>query len=280
MNHILKNHNRLRALSVRILILMVALTMMSACGKRSASGLILAGSTSVQPFAEGLAEAYAKLHPEISIDVQGGGSSAGIMSAQTHTADIGMSSRGLKDEEKSLWSLVIALDGMAVIVHPDNPVNNLSMEQVRAIYAGTITNWSQVGGNNAKIHVITREEGSGTRSAFEDLVMDDHDIDPRSIVQDSNGTVRQLVGDDKNAIGYISLGLVNANVKALNFDGVVASKENVINKTYPLSRPYLFVIDGEPVGEVKKFIDFVTSPEGKAILDQEGLITIDEGSSQ
>lgn len=270
-------HHLLKPIQIGLLVL-VTFTM-SACGQKSANGLIIAGSTSVQPFAETLSEAYMKLHSEISIDVQGGGSSAGIMSAQTNTADIGMSSRALKDDETSLWSVVLAIDGLAVILHPKNNVSSLTLAQVRDIYAGVITNWSQLGGKDAKIHVITREEGSGTRSAFESLLMNKVEIDPHSIVQDSNGTVRQLVGDDINAIGYISLGLVNDKVKAVELDGVPATRENVINGTYILSRPYLFVTSQEPVGEVKKFIDFCLSPEGKALLDAEGLITTESGGN-
>ncbi|KAF0223854.1 MAG: phosphate transport system substrate-binding protein [Erysipelotrichaceae bacterium] len=264
----------------KIILLVFMTSLSSGCNRKNVNGLILAGSTSVQPFAETLAEAYMKLHSEISIDVQGGGSSAGVMSAQTNTADIGMSSRSLKDKEKTLWSVEIARDGLAIIINPKNTITSLTLNQVRDIYSGVITNWSQLGGKDKDIHVITREEGSGTRSAFEDLLMDDIEIDPHSIVQDSNGTVRQLVGDDANAIGYISLGLVNEKVKALELDGVAATRENVLNGTYVLSRPYLFVTSSEPVGEVKKFIDFVLSADGRALLDLEGLITYDSGGSQ
>lgn len=252
-------------------ILLLGLT--SGCSKTESVGVIIAGSTSVQPFAEALSEEFMKLYPDIIIDVQGGGSSAGIKSAQTETADIGMSSRSLKEEESGLWSLEIARDGLVVIVHPSNSIDNLSLQQVRDIYSGVITNWKQLGGIDHEIHVITREEGSGTRSAFEDLVMEDIDINPRSIVQDSNGTVLQLTKDDANAIGYISLGLVNETIKALELDGVKASHENVINGSYNLSRPFLFVSYQEPTGDVLKFIEFVSSDEGKALLDQEGLVT-------
>jgi len=245
----------------------------ASCSKQEEAGVIVAGSTSVQPFSEALAEEYMRLNPGIIIDVQGGGSSAGIKSAQTSTADIGMSSRSLKDEEQDLWSVEIARDGLAVIVNPNNNITDLSLKQVQDIYSGSITNWNQLGGHDAEIHVITREEGSGTRSAFEDLVMDDSEINPRSIVQDSNGTVRQLVGDDPNAIGYVSLGLVNDKVIALKLDGVKATHDNVLNGTYNLSRPFLFVTSSEPTGEVKKFIDFVLSEEGKKMLDAEGLVT-------
>jgi len=267
-----------RVLSLAFVI--VLLSFNSACGKQDEAGVIVAGSTSVQPFSEALAEEYMRLNPSVIIDVQGGGSSAGIKSAQTNTADIGMSSRSLKEEEQALWSVEIARDGLAVIVNPDNLITDLTLKQVQDIYSGVYTNWSQLGGNDSEIHVITREEGSGTRSAFEDLVMDDVEINPRSIVQDSNGTVRQLVGDDPNAIGYVSLGLVNEKVIALKLDGVKATHDNVINGTYNLSRPFLFVTNSEPTGEVKKFIDFVLSDEGKKILDAEGLVTFENGVTE
>jgi phosphate transport system substrate-binding protein len=266
-----------RTLSLLFVIFSVSLT--SGCSQSNEVGIIIAGSTSVQPFAEALAEEYMRLNPGFIIDVQGGGSSAGIMSAQTNTADIGMSSRELKDEEKTLWSVEIARDGLAVIVHPSNPVHNLTLQQVRYIYSGVITNWNQLGGVNKKIHVITREEGSGTRSAFESLVMNEINIDPHSIVQDSNGTVRLLVGDDPYSIGYVSLGLVNEKVKAVELDGVKATRDNVINGTYNLSRPFIFVASAEPSGDVKKFLEFVLSDEGKRMLNAEGLITFDNGGT-
>jgi len=253
------------------------------CGCQQGEGVIVAGSTSVQPYAEVLEEDYALLHPDSLIDIQGGGSSAGITAVESGTADIGMSSRMLKDEESHLWSVEIAKDGLAIIIHPDNQVGDLTLEQVRGIYAGDIVNWSELGGSDARIHVIAREEGSGTRSAFEDLVMDeDSRITPRAIVQNSNGAVRMLVSDDKYAVGFISLGLVDhlqgmKPVKALRLDGVEPSRENVINGTYSLYRPFLFVCDGEPSGEAKNFIDFVMSPEGQDILVAEGLIPAVEG---
>jgi len=248
---------------------------MFSCGDNSDS-VIAAGSTSVQPYAEILAEKYMLLYPGSVIDVQGGGSSAGIEAAETGTADIGMSSRALTDDENGrLWSVEIAKDGLAVIVNPKNPVKNLTLEQVRDIYANKITDWSEVGGNNAKIHVITREEGSGTRSAFTDLIMDKQQITPKAIVQDSNGAVRQLVSSDPNSIGFISLGLVDKTiVKAVELNGIEATAANVINGTYNFSRPFLFVSKGEPEGIAKQFIDFTLSPEGQQMLVNEGLISV------
>jgi phosphate transport system substrate-binding protein len=252
--------------------------LLASCARPEAA-VILAGSTSVQPFAEALAQEYMKTRAGLLVEVQGGGSAAGILAAQSGTADIGMSSRGLKEAEKGLWSVEIAKDGLAVVVHPSNPVADLTLAQLRGIYTGAVTDWSQVGGAKGRIHVITREEGSGTRSAFVDLVMEKQEIDPRSIVQDSNGAVRQLVADDPGAIGYLSMGLVDARVKAVSLGGVAATREDVVNGTYGLSRPFLFVSDGEPAGEAKAFIDFVLSAEGQRLLEAQGLVAVQQGGA-
>jgi phosphate transport system substrate-binding protein len=206
------------------------------------------------------------------VDIQGGGSSAGITATESGTADIGMSSRDLNETEKQMWNVEIAKDGLAIIIHPDNPINNLSLSQIKDIYTGNVVNWNELGGADHRIHIIAREEGSGTRSAFDSLVMNDVRISPRSIIQDSNGSVRQLVASDKNSIGFISLGLTNESVKAIQIDGVAASWENVQNGSYTLYRPFIFVSNGPPTGESKRFIDFTLSEEGQNILITEGLI--------
>jgi len=254
-------------------------SLLSGCASRVQAGTILAGSTSVQPFAEVLAEEFMILYPGTTIDIQGGGSSAGIMAAENGTAEIGMSSRSLNETEKKLWSVEIARDGLAVIVNPANPLTGLTTAQVRDIYSAVVTNWSEVGGPDAKIHLIAREEGSGTRSAFESLVMNKIGITPKAIVQDSNGAVRQLVSDDPDAIGFLSLGLVNANVKALELDGVAATDAHVVDGTYKLSRPFLFVAASEPTGQAKEFVDFTLSAAGQKMLATEGLIPTSTGGA-
>ncbi len=259
----------------------LAAMLLPGCGRKSGTGVIVAGSTSVQPYAEVLAEEYMIINAGTAIDIQGGGSAAGITAAQSGVADIGMSSRALKEEEKGLWSVEIARDGLAVIVNPANPVQDLTLDQIRGIYSRTITDWSEVGGRKHEIHVITREEGSGTRSAFTELVMGKTaEISPKAIVQDSNGAVRQLVADDPDAVGFISLGLVNENIKALKLGGVAATRENVENGSYNLTRPFLFVASGEPAGPAKEFIDFTLSREGQKILADEGLIPPSKGTGK
>lgn len=254
--------------------LSLTITIISGCSRSNAS-IILAGSTSVQPFAEKLAEEYMILHPDITIDIQGGGSAAGIMAAKSSTADIGMSSRALKSDETNLWYVEIAKDGLAIIVNPENPVTNLTLAQVQDIYSGKTDSWNRLGGNSSKIHVFTREEGSGTRSAFESLVMGTTHIMGEAMVQDSNGAVRQLVADDRNAIGFISLGLVDKTVKPIKLNNIIPTREHVIDGSYLLSRPFLFLAAKEPTGLVKDFIDFTLSAKGKALLDAEGLVTVE-----
>jgi len=262
---------------IQILLIILLLILMTSCGGRSNANLVVAGSTSVQPYIELLAEEFERLYPGSGIDIQGGGSSAGITAAESGAADIGMSSRWLKRGEDELWSVEIAKDGLAVIVHPDNPISNLTLGQIRDIYAAVITDWSQLGGRQAKIHLIAREEGSGTRSAFEEMVMGVENtgrrMTPRAIIQNSNGAVRQLVAGDPNSIGFISLGLVDQTVKAVKLGGIEATPENVINRSYTLFRPFLFVTKAiPPTGLAMEFINFILSPQGKELMTQEGLI--------
>ncbi len=236
------------------------------------ASIIIAGSTSVQPFAEKLAEIYMVKHPNTVVNVQGGGSTAGIRAAQSGIANIGTSSRNLHPEEKGLFEIPIAFDGIAVIVNPKNPIHTLSTETLRAIYAGKILTWKRLTGVDHRITTITREEGSGTRGAFEELVMEKLEIDPGCIVQDSNGAVRELVATDPYAIGYISLGLVNKQVKAVALDGVKPSVQAVKEKRYRFFRPFLFLTKKRPTGLTLHFICFVLSQEGQRILAKEGLI--------
>ena len=261
-----------RATAAAALVLSAAL--LAACGGGPEEVIIVAGSTSVQPYAELLAEEYEHLHPGRGIDIQGGGSSAGVTAARSGAADIGMSSRAMGEDERDLKSFEIARDGLAMIAHPDNPVSDLTLEQVRDIYSEKISDWSEVGGVAARIHIIAREEGSGTRGAFEDLVMGDAVITPRAIIQDSNGAIRQLVAGDPRSIGFISAGLVDETVKYLELDGVAPTWRNLREGDYQLFRPFLFVTDGWPEGLAKEFIDFTLSPDGQRVLIDEGLVSL------
>lgn len=236
--------------------------------------LCIAGSTSVQPFAEKLAEVYMHRHTGVRIDVQGGGSSAGIYAATQGAADLGASSRELLGAEKKLVEIAIAFDGIAVIVHPANPLTTITLAEIRQIFTRAVTDWSALGLPPHAIHLITREEGSGTREAFEHLVMNKQDITPAALVQDSNGSVREIVAGDPNAIGYISAGLVDERVKALAIDGVFPTRENIKSHAYKLTRRFLFVAQAAPAGPSKEFVDFILGPDGQGILETEGLVGV------
>lgn len=233
----------------------------------------MAGSTSVEPFAELLAEEYMLRDPQSHIYVQGGGSSAGIEAVRSGAAHIGMSSRSLIGKEKSLYAVAIARDAIAIIVHPKNPVDDTALVRVREVFSGGIRNWKELGGPDQPVVLVTREEGSGTREAFQKLVMGEEEIALEALVQDSNGAIRQVVAGDPNAIGYISLGLVNETVKALQISGTTASIKSIENGRYHLVRPFLFVFLSEPAAEAKAFLDFVLSSEAQKLLAREGLVT-------
>ncbi len=257
-------------------VFIVFLLAIPACRKAgdTESALTIAGSTSVQPFAEKLAETYMAGHPGLAINVQGGGSTAGVRAAETGAAQIGMSSRHLKDNEKALHQVTIALDGIAIIVNAANPVAELTRAEVAAIFAGEIPRWNQVGGTGRPIHFVTREEGSGTRGAFEEMVMGKKEIAPRALVQDSNGAVREIVASDPDALGYISLGLVDRRVRAVAVDGVLPTHETILAKRYAVVRPFLFLTREEPAGAARAFIDFVLGSDGQRLLGLEGLIPV------
>ena len=250
------------------------LLMVSVGCQRSKAGITVAGSTSVEPFAELLAEEYMSHHQGSHIYVQGGGSTAGIEAVRSHAANIGMSSRSLMGTEKSLYAVTIAKDAIAIIVHSKNPVEGLSLVKVRDVFSGKIRNWKELGGHDHPIILVTREEGSGTREAFQKLVMGEEEISLEALVQDSNGAIRQVVAGDPSAVGFISLGLINEKVKPLRISGVESSVKNIESRRYHLVRPFLFVFNGEPTGEAKSFLDFVMSPEAQRLLSQEGLVSI------
>ena len=251
---------------------------LAGCGRATSAEeqqLTLTGSTSVTPFAEQLAELFEHEHPGNKINIQGLGSSAGIQAATNGTVEIGMSSRHLEEEETAeLKPIEIARDALAIIVHPSNPITNLSTEQIRQIFTAQVTNWSEVGGRDAPIVVVTREAGSGTYGAFEELVMNKELPAPSALRQGSNGAVRQIVAKDPDAIGYISLGIVDETVKAVSVDGVQASAEAVRSGEYKLVRPFLFVQrkDASLSPLASTFLEFVLSPEGQEQLVQAGLV--------
>lgn len=256
------------------LIAVAAILMLApGCTDGQARAVSVVGSTSVQPFAELLAEEYAVKNPSENVDVQGGGSTAGLQAVANNLADIGMCSRSLNPEEAGEFTAtVIARDGLAIVVNPTNPVGELTTVQLRGLFSGSIQNWSEVGGANMPVRPITREEGSGTRESFVHLVMAADRISRRALTQESNGAVKELVKGDPAAIGYMSLGLVGHELKAVRMDGITPTSENVLAGTYLLARPFLFVTRGTLRPEAQRFLDFVLSPDSQRTLVTEGLV--------
>ncbi|MGD0337769.1 MAG: phosphate ABC transporter substrate-binding protein [Bacteroidota bacterium] len=243
------------------------------CGKNKLS-VTLAGSTAFQPFAENLAEQYMKTHPDVTITVQGGGSAVGVQSAISGAAQIGMADLViLPDEAKALTTTIVARDGIALVVHPSNPVTNLTSQQVRDIFNGKIKNWKEAGGSDVPITVVSREAGSGTRSSFEQIMKDIH-LTKDALIQDSNGTIRETVANDANAIGYLSHGLLNEKIKAIKIDGQECTIESIVAGKYILVRPIYLLVKGAPEGEIKNFIDYVLSSEGQQTIKAKGLIPV------
>jgi phosphate transport system substrate-binding protein len=267
----------------RLLLIGLAIVLAASLSSCAEGGALRGAGGEDNNYSRVTVEEYSSVYRGRAVDIQGGGSSAGYRAAKSGAAGIGMLSRFLTEKEQDVVEFIIAKDGLAMIVHPSNVISNLTLEQIRMIYTAEITNWSQIGGANKKIHIIAREEGSGTRGAFDEMVMHSGEgadfITPKAIIQNSNGAIRQLVANDPASIGFISLGLVNEQVKALSIDGAAASRENVADGSYRLFRPFLFVTDGEPQGNVKDFIDFVMSPRGQAVLEHEGLIPLHEAVS-
>ncbi len=253
-------------------VIFVALALVG-CGHGASATITEAGSTTVQPVAEKLAAAFKQKNPNVTVTIQGGGSSVGIKSAADGTVDIGAASRELKSDEPKLVTHLLAREGIAIIVHPsNNAMTGLTKDQVVKIFAGEITSWNQIGGGSGTITVVAREEGSGTRTAFEEMIMGKTLITERAILQPSNGALRTSVSTTPLAIGFISLGYLDNTVKALSIDGVAPTEENCKSGKYPVVRPLYFLTKEQPTGLVKEFIDYCLGSEGQAIIEKEGYL--------
>ncbi len=254
-----------------VIFMLLSVTVFSAGGRESAEAsytIEITGSTSVSPLMETLADAFSDQNPNVVIQVSGTGSGDGITGANTGVAELGMSSRNLRASELGfgLDVLTIAVDAIAVIVHPNNPVNDLSLEQIQGIYTGSITNWSELGGENRRISVVSREPGSGTRGAFEEVIGFVDELTPGAIEFDGTGGVKASVAGNVNAVGYISLGSLDQEVKAVSVGAVEPTGANVVNGTYEIARPFLVLYREDNIHHTtKQFLDWIMSAEGQAI---------------
>ena len=254
---------------------------LSSCSSgTSTESITVAGSTTCLPIAEQAAELF-KEETGTGVLVSGLGSSAGIEAVSTGTAEIATSSRGLNAEEQKLGltTIPVAHDGIAVIVNTANPVQNLSIEQLRGIYSGKISNWSEVGGEDLPIQLVNRDEASGTREAFKSIVMDGEPFDRRAAVLSGTGQVRDVVSRSRGAIGYISMGFVESayaetEVRALNVNHVEPQEKTIASGGYPISRDLYFFTKGEPTGAAAEYIAYVLSDEMDGQIREAGFIPV------
>ena len=263
--------------------LFVIVSSFAACGNGNGGAgtelngtITLNGSTSMNKLANALKEGYMTANPGVTVNVEFTGSGTGIQAAIDGTADIGNSSRELKDEELSagLVENIVAIDGIAIITNKDVAVKDVTSEQLAKIYKGEIKSWKELGGQDAPIVVVGRESGSGTRGAFEEL-LEVEDVCTYAQEIDSTGGVLSTVANTPGAIGYISLDVIDDSVNIMAIDGVVASEENIVAGNYMLSRPFVMATKGEIAAQnefVQSFFAYIESEEGQAIIKQVGLI--------
>lgn len=248
----------------------------------AAESVVIKGSTTVLPIAQGTLEAFMKKNPGVQISLSGGGSGEGIKALIDKTTDIATSSREIKKEEIALAETkgvkpvahVVAKDALTPVVHPKNKVTNLSIDQLSQIYQGKITNWKEVGGEDLKIVVISRDSSSGTFESWDHFVMKKAKVAPTAQMLASNGALVTAVAKNRYAIAYLGIGYVNKSVKPLQVNGITASIQTALSNEYPLSRELYMYTSGEPTGDVAKFIAFVKSAEGQKIVAKEGFVPL------
>lgn len=266
-----------------IVSLVIPLAILTGCGSvdtEHSSGdkqtISISGSTSVGPLAEKLAVKYEETE-SVNIEVNQIGSSAGITNATNGVSEIGMSSRDLKEEEAAqLEEIIIAYDGIVIVTHPSNKVQDLTMEQVKQIFTGEVTNWKQLGGEDLEIVVVSREDGSGSRDAFQEIVgYSSGELIRNAIVASGNGNIKTTVATNKHAVGFISFEYIDETIYPMKINGVEPTAQNVLDNKYSLSRPFLFVYkDGDLTQGGQKFIDYILSSNGQEIVSEAGAIPI------
>ena len=250
-----------------------------AAGEELSGSVSMAGSTSMEKFASTLAESFMAAHPDVTVQAEFTGSSAGVEAVLSGQSDIGNSSRNLTEDELAEGAVenIVAIDGIAVVTDPNNTVSDLTRDQLIQIYTGEVTNWSDLGGESLPIVVVGREAGSGTRGAFEEI-LEIEDQCQYANELDSTGAVMARVASTPGAIGYVSLDVLDDTVKALSLDGVEANEANIKDGSYFLSRPFVMATKGELVDQnelVQALFEYVYSEEGQELVQSVGLITVE-----
>jgi len=261
-------------------VMMAVILMLMANMVIAGDKIMMEGSTTVLPIAQIAAEVYMDENPDVDITVRGGGSGVGAASLVDGSCDIADCSRPLKEKELKAAvangidpvAHVVAMDGIAVILHPSKSIDAMTKDQIKAIYTGSISNWSKLGEEKQEIVVISRDTASGTYEAFNGLALDKAKVRPDALLQASNQAVASIVAKTPGAIGYVGLGYVTSKVKAVTVDDVVCEKETILSGEYPLSRPLFMYTDGKPKGILKEFLDFIKSEEGQALAEEAGFV--------
>lgn len=239
--------------------------------------IVAAGSTSMEKVMKALGETFTKVNPGVSVEIQGGGSGAGVTAAAARTADLGNASRHMTDAEKTktptLVETVVAIDGIAIVINPANTVKALTSKQIADIFTGVIKNWKEVGGADKPIAVIIRESGSGTRDGFEGILNIAGKTVPTQEVNET-GIVKSTVAGNAQAIGYMSLGEIDSSVVAVGVDGIAATEANVKNTTYKIQRDFVCITNGQPTGLTKTFLDYILSSAGQAVVVSQGFVKL------
>lgn len=265
----------------KILIILITFALTAPC-QVFAGDLAIKGSTTILPIAQKTAEAYMAEHPDVKISLSGGGSGNGIKAIVDGTADIGNASRFIKQKEvdlahsKGVYPVPfrVALDAIVPVVNKNNKITDLSMSQLKNIYLGKIKNWKEVGGTPGKIVVISRDSSSGTFGVWKDLVMKKARVTPRALTVPSNGGIVQAVTTTPGAIGYVGLGYINKEIKAVNVDGVKGTEENTLNGSFPIARGLFMFTKGWPKGDTMAFISFILSKKGQQLVKEAGSIPL------
>lgn len=242
----------------------------------------ITGSTTVLPIMQKIAEHYININPAAVITISGGGSGNGIKAIIDNTASMAMSSRALKETELNaakekgvkLNLIPIAIEAVVPIVNPANPVSNLSQDQLKQIFAGEITNWKEVGGEDKNIVIISRDTSSGTYETWDELIMKKTKVSPRALLQPSSGAVLQIVAKNKYAIGYESYGYVDESVKALKVGGVEGNPKTAVDGTYPLTRKLYLLTNGKPEGRAKALVQYIRGAQGIKIITSAGAVPV------
>ena len=243
------------------------------------------GSTTVLPVMQKAGEAFMAANPGISLSISGGGSGNGIKALNEGLCDVAMSSRDIKPSEVELGTkngvnpvrTAIAVDALIPVVHPENPVRALTVEQLKDIYAGRITNWKDVGGNDENIVVISRDTSSGTYETWEEIIMEKEKVAPAALLQASNGTVVQTVSKNRRAIGYIGFGYLTDSLKKLDVNGIEATPQTALSREWPIARELYVFTNGAPEGAVKKLLDYLLDPQkGQKAVSETGYIPVNK----